>query len=75
MTLIFIRVFFIILSVIIGYQIGSFVRIGSSGFNVIGAALGFLVAMSIIIFEFILVLVGLFMYSKPRLLLEKKKEV
>ena len=54
MTLIFIRVFFIILSVIIGYQIGSFVRIGSSGFNVIGAALGFLVAMSIIIFEFIM---------------------
>ena len=54
MTLIFIRVFFIILSVIIGYQIGSFVRIGSLGLNVIGSALGFLVAISIIIFEFMM---------------------
>ncbi len=52
MTLIFIRVFFVILSVIIGFQVGSFVQAGSSDFSVLGAALGFLMAMLIIILEF-----------------------
>jgi len=54
MTLIFIRVFFILLSIIVGFQIGSFVRIGNLGFGMIGAAIGFVVAVSIILFEFIM---------------------
>jgi len=54
MTLIFIRVFFILLSIIVGFQIGSFVRIGNLDFGMIGAAIGFVVAVSIILFEFIM---------------------
>lgn len=54
MTLIFIRIFFIILSVIIGFQIGSFVQTGETDFSVIGAVIGFIVAVSIILFEFIM---------------------
>src|SRR3989338_2138554 len=52
MTLIFIRVFFVILSVIIGFQVGSFVQIGSSDFSALGALIGFLTAAVIIILEF-----------------------
>lgn len=54
MTLVFIRIFFIILSIIIGFQIGSFVQIGSSDFSTMGAAIGFIVAVSIILFEFMM---------------------
>ncbi|MFC1621449.1 PIN/TRAM domain-containing protein [Candidatus Omnitrophota bacterium] len=53
MTLIFIRVFFILLSIIVGFQVGSFVQAGEMDFALIGAAVGFIVAMSMIIFEFI----------------------
>lgn len=52
MTLIFIRIFFVILSVIIGFQIGSFVPSGPADFSVIGALAGFLIAILIIILEF-----------------------
>ncbi|PIP68301.1 MAG: PIN domain nuclease [Candidatus Omnitrophica bacterium CG_4_9_14_0_2_um_filter_42_8] len=52
MTLIFIRVFFVVLSVIIGFQIGSFVQAGSADFSMLGASIGFLIAMLIIILEF-----------------------
>ena len=52
MTLIFIRIFFVILSVIIGFQVGSFVQIGSSDFSALGALIGFLTAAVIIILEF-----------------------
>lgn len=54
MTLIFIRIFFIILSIIIGYQIGSFVRIGDTDFSAIGSVIGFIAAAVIIFFEFIM---------------------
>ena len=53
MTLIFIRVFFILLSIIVGFQVGSFVQAGEMDFALIGAAIGFIVAMSIIVLEFI----------------------
>lgn len=52
MTLIFIRIFFIILSVIIGFQIGSFVRVGDADFGALGAIIGLVLAVSIILFEF-----------------------
>ncbi len=52
MTLIFIRFFFVVLSVIVGFQVGSFAQAGSSDFSALGALLGFLTAMLIIIFEF-----------------------
>ena len=52
MTLIFIRIFFVILSVIIGFQVGSFAQAGASDFSVLGASIGFLAAVLIIIFEF-----------------------
>jgi len=52
MTLIFIRIFFVILSVIIGFQVGSFTQTGASDFSVLGASIGFLAAVLIIIFEF-----------------------
>ena len=52
MTLIFIRIFFVILSVIIGFQIGSFVQAGGTDFSVLGALIGFLIAILIIILEF-----------------------
>ncbi len=54
MTLIFVRIFFILLSIIVGFQIGSFVQIGSIDFANIGAGIGFIVALSIIVFEFIM---------------------
>ena len=54
MTLIFIRIFFIILSVIVGNQIGSFVRIGNGDFSMLGGVIGFAVAVIIIFFEFIM---------------------
>lgn len=52
MTLMFIRIFFVILSIIIGFQVGSFAQAGASDFSVLGASIGFLVAVLIIIFEF-----------------------
>lgn len=53
MTLIFIRIFFVILSVIIGFQVGSFVQTGGGAdLSVLGASMGFLMAAFIIIFEF-----------------------
>jgi len=52
MTLIFIRIFFIILSVVLGFQIGSFVQIKGLDFALIGAAIGCIAAVSIILFEF-----------------------
>ena len=52
MTLIFIRIFFVILSVIIGFQIGSFVPSGAADFSVLGASIGFLIAVIMIILEF-----------------------
>ncbi|MFA5389382.1 MAG: PIN domain-containing protein [Candidatus Omnitrophota bacterium] len=52
MTLIFIRVFFVILSVIVGFQVGSFVQVGSSDFSSLGGLLGFILAVVIIILEF-----------------------
>jgi len=52
MTLIFIRFFFIILSIIVGHQIGSFVRVGDIDFASLGALIGLLAAVGIIIFEF-----------------------
>ena len=54
MTLVFIRIFFMILSIIIGYQIGSFVRVGDADFSAIGAIIGLFVAISIIVFEFVM---------------------
>ena len=54
MTLIFIRVFFILLSIIVGFQVGSFVHIGELDFAMIGAAIGLVMAISIILFEFIM---------------------
>ncbi len=54
MTLIFIRIFFIILSVVIGFQIGSFVNVGTSDFSNIGAIVGLFVAIIIILFEFMM---------------------
>nr|MBU1328495.1 PIN domain nuclease [Candidatus Omnitrophota bacterium] len=48
----FIRIFFVILSIIIGFQVGSFAQAGASDFSVLGASIGFLVAVLIIIFEF-----------------------
>lgn len=53
MTLMFIRVFFILLSIVVGFQVGSFVQAGEMDFALIGAAIGFIVAVSIITFEFI----------------------
>ena len=52
MTLIFIRFFFIILSMIVGYQVGSFVIVGGVDFGSLGALIGLIVAVGIIIFEF-----------------------
>jgi len=52
MTLIFIRIFFVVLSVIIGFQVGSFAQAGVSDFSALGALLGFLVAILIIVLEF-----------------------
>jgi len=52
MTLIFIRIFFVVLSMIIGFQIGSFIRIGNSDFSTIGAIIGLVIALFIIILEF-----------------------
>lgn len=52
MTIIFIRFFFIILSIVVGYQIGSFVRVGDVDFSSLGALIGLLAAVGIIIFEF-----------------------
>lgn len=54
MTLIFIRIFFILLSVIVGFQIGSFVQSGDADFSIVGALIGFIVAAFIIMFEFIM---------------------
>lgn len=54
MTLIFIRVFFLLLSIILGFQIGSFVQAGELDFGIIGAAIGFIAAVAIIIFEFMM---------------------
>src|SRR4030042_6311167 len=52
MTLIFIRIFFVILSVIIGFQIGSFVQTGTSNFAMLGGIIGFTLAFLIITLEF-----------------------
>lgn len=52
MTLIFIRIFFIILSVIIGFQIGSFVRSGDVDYSAMGGIIGLIIALSIIVVEF-----------------------
>ena len=52
MTLIFIRIFFVVLSVVIGFQVGSFAQGSTSDFSVLGASIGFLMAALIIIFEF-----------------------
>jgi len=41
-----------ILSIIVGFQVGSFVQRGILDFGMIGAGIGFIVALSIIIFEF-----------------------
>ncbi|MFA4991508.1 MAG: PIN domain-containing protein [Candidatus Omnitrophota bacterium] len=49
MTLIFIRIFFAVLSAIIGFQIGSFVH---ADFSFLGGVIGFAAAVSIIILEF-----------------------
>lgn len=54
MTLIFIRIFFIILSLIIGFQIGSFVQAGDLNFSIVGALIGLVAALIIIFFEFIM---------------------
>ncbi len=54
MTLIFIRFFFIILSMIVGYQIGSFVVVGGMDFSSLGTLIGLLTAVGIIIFEFVM---------------------
>ena len=54
MTLIFIRVFFIILSVVVGNQIGSFVHIDNADFSRLGGVIGFVAAAIIILFEFIM---------------------
>ena len=52
MTLIFIRFFFVILSVIIGFQVGSFVQAGVSNFSFLGSVIGFVVSLLIILLEF-----------------------
>jgi len=52
MTLIFIRIFFVILSVIIGFQVGSFVQAGGANFSTLGALAGFSMSIIIIILEF-----------------------
>ena len=52
MTLIFIRIFFVVLSVIIGFQVGSFIQAGASNFSFLGSAIGFVVSLLIILLEF-----------------------
>jgi len=52
MTLIFIRIFFVMLSVVIGFQVGSFVQAGGANFSALGALAGFLMSIIIIILEF-----------------------
>jgi uncharacterized protein YacL len=52
MTLIFIRIFFVILSVIIGFQVGSFIQAGGANFSALGALAGFLMSVLIVILEF-----------------------
>ena len=52
MTLIFIRFFFVILSVIIGFQVGSFIQAGVSNFSFLGSVIGFVVSLLIILLEF-----------------------
>lgn len=52
MTLIFIRVFFILLSIILGFQIGSFVHSAGQDFAIFGSGIGFLSAIVIIAIEF-----------------------
>ncbi|MFH1478695.1 MAG: PIN domain-containing protein [Candidatus Omnitrophota bacterium] len=53
MTLVFIRVFFILLSIVLGFQIGSFIQADGGGdFSILGAIIGFVVAISISLFEF-----------------------
>lgn len=54
MTLIFIRFFFIILSIIVGFQIGSFMQVGDVNFGAFGALVGLIIAVGIIIFEFMM---------------------
>jgi len=43
-----------LLSIILGFQIGSFVQAGELDFGIIGAAIGFIAAVAIIIFEFMM---------------------
>ncbi|MDP2911288.1 MAG: PIN domain nuclease [Candidatus Omnitrophota bacterium] len=52
MTLIFIRTFFVILSVIVGFQVGSFIQAGASNFSFLGSIIGFVVSLLIILLEF-----------------------
>ena len=52
MTLTFIRICFIALSVAIGLQIGSFISIDGSDFSNIGAISGFAISLAIVLFEF-----------------------
>ncbi|MFH1782789.1 MAG: PIN domain-containing protein [Candidatus Omnitrophota bacterium] len=52
MTLVFIRIFFIILSVILGFQIGSFIQSDSGDFSAIGGIIGCVAAVMIIMIEF-----------------------
>lgn len=52
MTLIFIRIFFVVLSVIIGFQVGSFMQAGASNFSLLGSVIGFVVSLLIILLEF-----------------------
>jgi len=50
----FIRIFFIILSIIVGFQVGSFVQAGDVNFGALGAIIALVAALSIIIFEFMM---------------------
>ncbi len=52
MTLIFIRLFFMLLSGILGFQIGSFIQVGDVNFGALGGIIGLAVAVGIILFEF-----------------------
>ncbi|MDP6685438.1 MAG: PIN domain-containing protein [Candidatus Omnitrophota bacterium] len=52
MTLIFIRIFFILLSIVVGFQVGSFVHAGEVDFGLVGAGVGFLLSFILIFLEF-----------------------
>ena len=52
MTVIFVRIFFILLSIVVGFQVGSFVNVEGIDFGMVGALIGLILAVVIIFIEF-----------------------